>query len=90
MSKGSEQCFCRTLVNLDLYPPIDPNELVRVDAKYKQKVGHWASSNRLQKYKIYANVIHMFIPNFLNSLQQAPKDNPWPKWLTNRKYKTHL
>lgn len=69
MSKVSEQFFCRTIVDLNLYPPIGPNELVRVDARYKLKVGHWASSNRLQKYKIYANVIHMFIPNFINSLQ---------------------
>jgi hypothetical protein len=61
MSKGSEQCFCRTILDLDLYPPIDPNKLARVNAKYKLKVGHWASSNTLQNYKIYANVIHMFI-----------------------------
>ncbi len=32
----------------------------------------------------------MFIPNFINSLQQAPRDNPWPKWLTNQKYKTYF
>jgi hypothetical protein len=79
MSKGSEQCFCSTLLDLDLHPPIDPNKLARVDAKYKQKVGHWASSNRLQNYKIYANVIHMFIPNFLDNLQHAPINHPWPK-----------
>jgi len=47
MFKGSGQHSCKTPIDLDLYPPIDQNELVGVNSKYKLKVGYWASNNGL-------------------------------------------
>jgi hypothetical protein len=61
-----------------------------IDANYSVRVGYWASKNNLQKYKVYATIIQMFDPNFMNNLRQAPGDNPWPTELTNHNYKTCL
>jgi hypothetical protein len=43
----------------------------------------------MQKYKIFATLIQMFDPNFMNNLQQAFGDNPWPVKLINWNYRTH-
>jgi hypothetical protein len=32
----------------------------------------------------------MFDLDFVNNLQQATRDNPWPVELTNRNYKTYV
>jgi hypothetical protein len=32
----------------------------------------------------------MFCLEFLNNLQQLPKNNPWPTHLTNQNYETHF
>jgi hypothetical protein len=64
MPKGSEPHSCQTLVDLNLYPHLDQNEFAIIDAKYKIKVEYWASSNRLQDYKIYATIIYMYILEF--------------------------
>jgi hypothetical protein len=53
-------------------------------------VGYLASKNNVQKYKVYAIVIHMFDPNFMNNLKQALRDNTWPIELTNQNYMAHL
>jgi hypothetical protein len=47
MPKRSEPHSCKTLVDLDLYPPLEHNELTIIDAKYKIEVEYWASSNGL-------------------------------------------
>ncbi len=47
-----------------------------IDAKYEAQVGHQASYNHLQDYNsIYGMAIKMFILEFLNNLQQPPRDN---------------
>ncbi len=43
--------------------------------------------NYFQDYKIYANIIKMFIKEFLNNLPQPSKDNSWPKHPTNQNYR---
>jgi hypothetical protein len=54
-----------------------------IDAKYNVKVGYWALRNNMQKYKIFATLIQMFDPNFMNNFQQAFGDDPWPVKLIN-------
>ncbi len=49
-----------------------------IDAKYNVKMGYLASKNNVQEYKVYAIVIWMFNLDFVNNLQQALRDNPWP------------
>ncbi len=61
-----------------------------IDVEYQIQVGYWATRNHLQDYKIYVTVICMFDENFLNSLLQPPRNNPWPTHSTNRNYKTQL
>jgi hypothetical protein len=41
---------------LEDYPLVERRKLKNVDAKFQAKVGHWASSNHLQDYKIYGIV----------------------------------
>jgi hypothetical protein len=47
-----------------------------IDVDYNVKVGYWASKNNMKEYKIYAILIWMFDPIFVNNLQLAPGDNP--------------
>jgi hypothetical protein len=48
----------------------------------------WAViKNYFQDYKIYANIIKMFIKEFLNNLPQPSTDNTWPKHPTNQNYR---
>jgi hypothetical protein len=49
-----------------------------IDAKYNVKMGYLALKNNVQEYKVYAIVIWMFNLDFVNNLQQALRDNPWP------------
>jgi hypothetical protein len=55
-----------------------------VDAKYGVKVGYWALRNNMKEYKVYAIMIRMFDPIFVNKLRQAPRDNSWPTKSMNR------
>ncbi len=41
-------------------------------------MGYLALKNNVQEYKVYAIVIWMFNLDFVNNLQQALRDNPWP------------
>ncbi len=61
-----------------------------IDANYNVRVGYWASRNNVQKYKVYVIVIQMFDLDFVNNLQQFPRNNPWLAKLTNCNYKTCL
>jgi hypothetical protein len=51
-------------------------------AEFQPEVKYWAFINHLQDYKIYLIVIKMFILEFLSSLPQPLRNNPWPKDLT--------
>jgi hypothetical protein len=53
---------------LDLYPIVDQRQMKVIDAKYSVRVGYWATINNVQEYKVYAIVIQMFDPNFVNNL----------------------
>ncbi len=44
----------------------------------------------MQEYKVYATMIQMFEPNFVNNLWQAIGENMWPTKPTNRNYMTRL
>ncbi len=61
-----------------------------INANYSVRVGYWASRNNVQEYKVYVVVIRMFNLDFVNTLRQVPKDNPWPVESTNHNYRTHL
>jgi len=52
MARGKQQHFCRTLVNLDMCPPLKHSELAKVNVDFKVEVGYWASRNGLSDYKI--------------------------------------
>jgi hypothetical protein len=54
------------------------------------RVGYWASRNNMKEYRIYAIVIWMFDPIFVNNLQPALDDNLWPTEPKNQNYKTRL
>jgi hypothetical protein len=60
-----------------------------IDAYYNVRVRYWASRNNVQECKVYVTMIWMFNLDFVNNLQQAPKDNPWLAKPTNHNYKTH-
>jgi hypothetical protein len=81
------QCSYRTTPNLDLYPFVPKKKLKSVDVELYAKVGYWASINHFQDYKIYAIVIKMFILEFLSTLLEPPKDNPWPQDLTKKNFR---
>ncbi len=69
----------RTPLDLDMYPIIDQRQMKVIDAKYNVRVGYQASRNSVHEYKVYAIVIWMFDPDFVNNLkQEALKDNSWP------------
>jgi len=61
-----------------------------INANYSVRVGYWASKNNMQEYKVYAIMIRMFDPIFVNNLQPIPCDNLWPTESTIRNYKTRL
>jgi hypothetical protein len=61
--------------DLDLYLVMDHMKAINSD--YNVRIGYWASKNNMQKYKVYAIMIWVFDPNFVNILQQAFKDHPW-------------
>jgi hypothetical protein len=63
-------------------------KLKNVDVELQVEVGYWAFIDHLQDYKIYGTLIKMFKPEFLNSLWQPPRDNPWPIDSTNRNFRT--
>ncbi len=69
--------------DLHLYLVVDRTQMKMIDAKYNVKVGYWALRNNMQKYKIFATLIQMFDPNFMNNFQQAFGDDPWPVKLIN-------
>jgi hypothetical protein len=54
-----------------------------IDVKHQVQVEYWATRNHLQEHKIYATMICTFDEDFMNSLLQFPKDNPWPPHSTN-------
>ncbi len=58
-----------------------------VGAKFQADIRYWASINHLHDYKIYGTIIKMFMPEFLSSLPQPPKDNPWPTHLMNQNFR---
>jgi hypothetical protein len=51
---------CQVPRDLDMYLPLNREELVMVDAKYKVKVGYWVANNCMQNYKIYVTLICLF------------------------------
>jgi hypothetical protein len=61
-----------------------------INADYSVRVGYWASRNNVQEYKVYVVVIRMFNSNFVNTLRQVPRDNPWLAKPTNHNYRTRL
>ncbi len=61
-----------------------------INANYSVRVGYWALRNNVQEYKVYVVMIRMFNLDFVNTLRQVPKDNPWPVESTNHNYRTHL
>jgi hypothetical protein len=61
-----------------------------IDANYSVSVGYWALRNNVQEYKVYVIVIWMFDVDFVNNLQQVPRNNLWLAKLTNHNYKTFL
>ncbi len=61
-----------------------------MDIDYNVRMGYWASRNNVQEYKVYATMIWMFDPIFMNNLQQAFDNNSWRTKPTNHNYKTHL
>ncbi len=73
----------RTPHDLDLYFVVRKNEMKSIDVEYQVQVGYWVAKNHLQDYKIYETMICMFDEDFLNSLLQPPRDNPWPTHPTN-------
>jgi len=81
---------CRTPSDFDLYSFVTKVELKNVDVDFQAKVGYWASTNHLQDYKICGTMIKMFMPKFLNSLPQPPRNNPWPTHLTNQNFRTRF
>jgi len=78
---------CWTLKDLDDYPLVDKRELKSINAKFQVEVGYWAFYNHLQDYNIYGTMIKMFYQEFLNSLWQPPRDNPWPMHSTIQNYR---
>jgi len=58
----------RTPRDLDLYSIMDQKQTKVIDANYSVRVGYWASKNNLQEFKVYATMIQMFDPNFVNNL----------------------
>ncbi len=42
---------CQVPRDLDMYLPLNREELVMVDAKYKVKVGYWVANNCMQNTK---------------------------------------
>jgi hypothetical protein len=75
---------------LDLYPYVQKNKLKNIDIEFQAEVGYWAFINHLQDYKIYVIVIKMLILEFLNSLPQPPRDNPWLEDSINNNFKTYF
>jgi len=61
-----------------------------IDANYSVSVGYWALRNNVQEYKVYVTVIWMFDVDFVNNLQQVPRNNLWLAKPTNHNYKTFL
>ncbi len=87
MFKKNLRHSCQTPTNLDLYPPMEKNQLKRVNAKFQVEVGYWASRNGLQDYKMYGIIIKIFTPKFLNNLPQPIRNNPWRMHPINQNYK---
>jgi hypothetical protein len=65
---GSMRMATRTPRDLDLYSIMDQKQTKVIDANYSVRVGYWASKNNLQEFKVYATMIQMFDPNFVNNL----------------------
>jgi hypothetical protein len=85
---GNVRIPTRTPPDLDLYPKMDQKQMKVIDAEYSVRVGYWASKNNVKEYKMYATIIQMFDPNFMNNLKQALRAKSWPIEPTNWNYRT--
>jgi hypothetical protein len=82
--------YHQTPIDLDLYMFIKKIELKKVNVKFQLEVGHWASRNDLARSQDLRNNNQMLVPKFMNNLQQALRNNTWPRYLTNQNYKSRF